>query len=295
MAAGSASSAGSPVHERVRAAAREILRHGAARPDAGLILGSGLGALADEIEAGVAIPFAAIPGFPQAAVAGHAGRLVIGSLEGVTVAALQGRFHLYEGHDAATVTLPVRVMIALGIRTLIVTNAAGGIERGLRTGDLMLIDDHINLTMRNPLVGAVVDGDTRFPDMSEAYDARLRSIARDVAERESIRLAGGVYAAVLGPSYETPAEIRMLETLGADAVGMSTVPEVIVARARGIPTLGISLITNAAAGVTGELLSHDDVVAAGTEARGSFTRLLRGVVAALPAMLDRDARNTDIG
>lgn len=294
MTAASASSAGS-LQESVQAATREILRLGAARPDVGLILGSGLGALADEIADGAAIPFAAIPGFPQAGVAGHAGRLVIGSLEGVTVAALQGRFHLYEGHDVATVTLPVRVMIALGIRALIVTNAAGGIRRGLRTGDLMLIDDHINLTMRNPLVGPVVDGDTRFPDMSQAYDARLRSIARDVAEREAIRLAGGVYAAVLGPSYETPAEVRMLEILGADAVGMSTVPEVIVARARGLPTLGISLITNAAAGVTGEPLSHDDVVAAGAEARGRFTRLLRGVLADLPAMLDRDVRNTDIG
>jgi purine-nucleoside phosphorylase len=251
-------------------------------PDVALILGSGLGALADEFEDGTALPFTDIPGFPPAAVAGHAGRLVIGRLEGRAVIALQGRFHLYEGHDAATITLPVRLMLALGARTLIVTNAAGGINRSFRSGDLMLIEDHINLMMRNPLIGPVQAGDTRFPDMTEAYDRPLRALALRVGETQGVRLVSGVYAAVLGPSYETPAEIRMLERLGADAIGMSTVPEVIVARARGVPVLGVSLITNAAAGVTGEPLSHDEVIAAGVEARQRFSRLIRGVLAHFP-------------
>jgi purine-nucleoside phosphorylase len=250
--------------------------------DVALILGSGLGALVDEFEDVVTWPFVDVPGFPQTAVAGHAGRLVIGRLEGRTAVALQGRFHLYEGHDADTVTLPVRVMLALGARTLIVTNAAGGINRSFRPGDLMLIEDHINLMSRNPLVGPVAAGDTRFPDMTDAYDGALRALAGRVARAQDVRLVAGVYAAVLGPSYETPAEIRMLERLGADAVGMSTVPEVIVARARGVPVLGVSLITNAAAGVTGEPLSHEEVVAAGVEARQRFSRLIRGIIAAIP-------------
>ncbi|HEX2167899.1 MAG TPA: purine-nucleoside phosphorylase [Longimicrobiales bacterium] len=248
------------------------------RPAVSLILGSGLGALADEITDGVAISFADIPGFPAAAIAGHAGRLVIGNLEGVTCAVLQGRFHMYEGHDAAAVALPARMMMSLGASTLIVTNAAGGINRSFVAGDLMLIDDHINFTARSPLTGSVLEGETRFPDMTEAYNARLRGIARAVAARQSIRLVSGVYAAVPGPSYETPAEIRMLERLGADAIGMSTVPEVIVARARNVPVLGISLITNLAAGISANPLSHEEVVAAGTEARGRFTALIRGVI-----------------
>ncbi|CAN5813001.1 purine-nucleoside phosphorylase [soil metagenome] len=247
-------------------------------PVVALILGSGLGALADDMQNATAIPFREIPGFPQAAVVGHAGRLVIGEVEGVTCVVLQGRFHLYEGHDAATVALPTRVMLGLGARALIVTNAAGGINRGMRAGDLMLIDDHINLMGDNPLIGSVMDGDTRFPDMSRPYDAALQELAMQVALEERVRLARGVYVAVLGPSYETPAEVRMLERLGADVVGMSTVPEVLAARARGVPVLGISLVTNAAAGLTAEPLSHDEVVAAGIEAHGRFTRLIRGVI-----------------
>jgi purine-nucleoside phosphorylase len=247
-------------------------------PDVALILGSGLGALADEIEDATAISFGDIPGFPAAAVAGHAGRLVIGELEGVACAAMQGRFHMYEGHDPATVALPVRALLELGARTLIVTNAAGGINRTFTAGDLMLIEDHINLMGRNPLTGPVLEGETRFPDMSNAYDVRLRQLAERVAGEQSLQLMHGVYAAVLGPTYETPAEIRMLERLGADAIGMSTVPEVIVARARAVPVLGISLITNLAAGLSSNPLSHEEVVAAGAEASARFARLIRGVL-----------------
>lgn len=261
---------------------QEFIRARDARvPDVALILGSGLGDLADSMEEATAIPFADVPGLPTAAVAGHAGRIVIGRLEGRVCIALQGRLHLYEGYDAARVTLPVRVMLALGARVLIVTNAAGGIERTFRAGDLMLITDHINFTGRNPLVGPVVGGDTRFPDMSRVYDPALRALAQEVAARQGIRLVQGVYAAVLGPSYETPAEIRMLDTLGAHAVGMSTVPEVIVARTRGVPVLGISLITNLAAGVADAPLSHDEVIEAGREAAGRFGALVRGVVASM--------------
>jgi len=261
----------------------ELVRSRDARvPRVALILGSGLGGLADEVEDAVAIPFVEIPGFPQTAVVGHAGRLVLGTLEGVPVAALQGRMHLYEGHDMATVALPARLMFGLGAQALVVTNAAGGINRTFRAGDLMLIDDHINLLGRNPLVGPVLDGDLRFPDMTRAYDRALLQLAEDVAVSQGVRLVRGVYAALLGPSYETPAEIRMLERLGADAVGMSTVPEVIAARARGIPVLGISLISNLAAGISPHPLTHEEVMEAGAEARGRFTRLVRGVLRALP-------------
>jgi len=270
----------------VRDAVESIRAAVHAAPDVALILGSGLGDLAGEVEDATAIPFADVPGFPSAAVAGHAGRLVFGSLEGVSVAVLQGRFHLYEGYDAGTVALPTRVMLGLGARTLIVTNAAGGINRTFRAGDLMLIDDHINFMFRNPLSGAVLEGEERFPDMSRPYDAGLQQLAETVAARERIRLVRGVYAGLLGPSYETPAEVRMLERLGADAVGMSTVPEVLVARARGIPVLGISLISNAAAGYTAAPLSHEEVVAAGIEVRGRFTPLIRGVLSGLKDSAD---------
>jgi purine-nucleoside phosphorylase len=258
-------------------------------PAVALILGSGLGALGDELDNATTIPFRDIPGFPTAAVAGHAGRLLLGELAGVTCVTLQGRFHLYEGHDAATVALPTRVMLGLGARALIVTNAAGGINRGFEPGDVMLIEDHINLTGRNPLVGPVVEGETRFPDMTAPYDPALRELAVRVAAADGLRLAQGVYAAVLGPSYETPAEIRMLAALGADAVGMSTVPEVIAARARGARVLGISLISNAAAGLSPVPLTHDEVVAAGVEARDRFSRLVRGILRGIPDVLAEGA------
>lgn len=250
-------------------------------PRVALVLGSGLGSLADELDNATAIPFQEIPGFPAAAVAGHRGRMVIGELEGVTCAALQGRFHLYEGYEPAVVALPARVLLGLGAATLVVTNAAGSINRSFQPGELMLIDDHINLMGRNPLTGSVVEGDTRFPDMSAAYDPALKQLAVQVAADSDIRLVRGVYAAMLGPSYETPAEVRMLERLGADAVGMSTVPEVLVARARGVPVLGISLLSNAAAGLSDMPLSHDEVVEAGREAAGRFAKLVRGIVAQL--------------
>ena len=253
------------------------------QPAVAMILGSGLGALADEITDARAIAFADIPGFPQAAVAGHAGRLVLGTLEGAACAVLQGRFHMYEGYDAAAVALPARLLLALGARALIVTNAAGGINRSFVAGDLMLIEDHINLTARSPLTGPVLEGETRFPDMTQAYDPDLRELAERVASGRSQRLVRGVYAAVPGPSYETPAEIRMLERMGADAIGMSTVPEVIIARARAVPVLGISLITNLAAGISANPLSHDEVVAAGAEARERFAGLIRGVLRGLLA------------
>lgn len=249
-----------------------------AAPRVMLVLGSGLGSLADEIEEAIAIPFGEIPGFHAATVAGHKGQLVAGTLEGVDVIAMQGRFHLYEGHSAATAALPIRVMAALGADILIVSNAAGGVHRDFRAGDLMIIDDHINFMFRNPLIGAVVEGDVRFPDMSEPYDRALQDIAVDAAKRNGIALRKGVYFAVTGPSYETPAEIRMYARLGADAVGMSTVPEVIAARAMGIRVLGISLITNAAAGMTGEPLTHEEVIQAGIEAGPRFTKLVRAVI-----------------
>jgi purine-nucleoside phosphorylase len=251
------------------------------RPAVALILGSGLGALADAIEGGVALSYGEIPGFAPSTVAGHAGRLVAGRLEGVEVVAFQGRYHAYEGHAPAALATQVRTARALGADRLIVTCAAGGVNRDFGPGTLMLLSDHLNLMGRNPLVGPVRDGETRFPDMTEPYDRELRELARTVARDEGIGVAEGVYAAVLGPSYETPAEIRMLEGLGADAVGMSTVPEVIAARAGGVRVLGIALITNAAAGISGAPLDHEEVIEAGVAAAERFQRLVRGVLSRL--------------
>ncbi len=252
-----------------------------ASPRVALILGSGLGDLAERVEDAVAVPYADIPGFAPSTVVGHKGRLVAGRLEGVDVLAFQGRYHAYEGHDPAALATPVRTARALGVDTLIVTCAAGGVNRSFGPGTLMLLSDHLNFMGRNPLVGAVRDGETRFPDMTEPYDRELRELADAVARDEGIDIVEGIYAAVLGPSYETPAEIRMLERLGADAVGMSTVPEVIAARAGGLRVLGIALITNAAAGITGALLDHEEVIAAGAEAAARFQRLVRGVLTRL--------------
>ncbi len=261
--------------ERAAAGLRERI---GVEPRVMLILGSGLGELADAIEGGARIPFGEIPGFPPARVAGHRGQLVGGRLEGVPVVAMQGRFHLYEGHSAAVAAFPVRVMAALGARTLLVTNAAGGLNRTFEAGDLMLIEDHVNLTGRNPLLGPVVEGDLRFPDMSSPYDPALQALAERIALERRLRIRRGVYVALLGPSYETAAEVRMLQRMGGDAVGMSTVPEVIVARASGIRVLGISLVTNPAAGITGEPLSHEDVVEAGSRAAKDFGGLVRALL-----------------
>jgi len=248
------------------------------RPAVAVVLGSGLGFLGDQLEDAVRVPYARIPGFPEPGVVGHKGELVAGTLEGVAVLAQSGRFHLYEGHDAALAALPVRVFHALGVRTVILTNAAGGIRRTFRPGSLMLIADHINFMFRNPLIGRVVEGEERFPDMSDPYDSGLREAARRVAAREGIALEEGVYAGLLGPSYESKAEIRMLDRMGADAVGMSTVPEVIAARARGMRCVGISTITNAAAGLGQASLSHQEVLETAERVKGDLATLVRGIV-----------------
>ena len=258
---------------------------GGCHPHIAIILGSGLGQLAHRIERATNIPYADIPGFPVSTVAGHAGRLVAGSIESCEVIALSGRFHLYEGHTAATAGLPVRVAHALGARVLFVSNAAGGIRETLRPGDLMILEDHINLMWRNPLIGPVVAGDERFPDMSAPYDRGLRTILRDVALDAGIPVTDGVYAGLLGPTYETPAEVRMLRWMGADAVGMSTVPEVLTARAIGMRVAGVSCITNHAAGTTNQPLSHQEVLEVGARAQESFERLVRGFVGRVRELL----------
>jgi purine-nucleoside phosphorylase len=243
-----------------------------------IVLGSGLAGVADAVRDPVRILYRDIPGFPEPGAPGHKGELVGGTLDGVPVLVQSGRFHLYEGHAPAVAALPTRVFARLGVATLVVTNAAGGLRPTFRPPTLMLIADHINLMFRNPLIGPVAEGDTRFPDMSDPYDPGLRAVARDVARAERIPLEEGVYAAVLGPSFETPAEIRMLARLGADAIGMSTVPEVLAARARGLRCLGCSSITNAAAGLTAQKLSHEEVLAAGRAVAGQLERLVRGVL-----------------
>lgn len=253
-------------------------------PETGLILGSGLGFFADFIEVWKRIPYASIPGFPQSTVVGHAGNLVAGTCQGRAVLCFQGRFHYYEGYGMEQVTLPVHVLKALGGTRLIVTNAAGGIREDFSEGDLMLIRDHINFLGVNPLRGPNDEqAGLRFPDMTEVYTPALRQQARAVAEELGITLREGVYLACSGPSYETPAEIRAFQTWGADAVGMSTVPEAIVARYLGLEILGISCITNLAAGLSGEKLSHEDVERAAARVRESFAGLLESIVVRLSA------------
>jgi len=267
-----------PIREATDAVSRKL---GSLEPRVALVLGSGLGDVATAVRDAVRIPYGDIPGFPQPRAPGHKGELVAGTLEGVPALVQSGRFHLYEGHGPAVAALPVRVFARLGVRTLIVTNAAGGLRLTFRPPVLMLIADHINLMFRNPLVGAAEEGEERFPDMSDPYDPELRARAREVARSEKIALEEGVYAALLGPSFETPAEIRMLDRLGADAVGMSTVPEVIAARARGIRCLGFSSITNVAAGLSAAKLSHEEVLAAGNRLAGHLAALVKGVVRTL--------------
>lgn len=250
-------------------------------PVVGIVLGSGLGGLARHITNAVAIPFGEVPGFPQVTVVGHAGQLICGLLGGRPVVALAGRFHMYEGHDAALAGFPVRVMHALGAPVLFVSNAAGGIRRSFRAGDLMLIRDHLNLMFRNPLTGAVETGDERFPDMSAPYDVALGDRIREHATALGIPLQEGVYCGLLGPAYETPAEVRMLAALGADAVGMSTVPEVIVARALGMRVAGISCVTNLASGISPHPLSHAEVLETTTAVGRQFERLVERFVSAL--------------
>ncbi|MDE3216536.1 MAG: purine-nucleoside phosphorylase [Gemmatimonadota bacterium] len=263
------------------AAAAIRARVGDFRPVAAIVLGSGLGGLAARIHAPTVIPYGEIPGFPRATVAGHAGELLAGTLAGRPVLALAGRFHMYEGHEAALAAFPARVVHALGAPVLILSNAAGGIRASLAPGSLMLIEDHLNLMFRNPLVGRVEPGDERFPDMSDPYDPVLRALARSVADARGIALESGVYAALSGPSYETPAEVRMLGRLGADAVGMSTVPEVLVARAIGLRVLGVSCVTNPGAGLSETPITHAEVIETTARAAARFEALVEGVVAAL--------------
>jgi purine-nucleoside phosphorylase len=270
------------LHGRAEEAAAAIRAAGAEPPRIGIVLGSGLNELADRLPDGVIIPYERIPHFPRPTVAGHQGKVIVGRLQGAPVLMLQGRFHHYEGHDLETVTFPVRVLQRLGVSTLILTAATGGIRADLRPGDLMVLSDHINLLGVNPLRGLNDERlGTRFPDMTEVYSAQLRQIAREEADLLAIPPKEGVYACMAGPSYETPAEIRMLRTLGADVVGMSTVPEAIVARHAGMDVMGVALVSNAAAGVSGTPITHEEVLEAGRKAAPMLAALIERVVARL--------------
>jgi purine-nucleoside phosphorylase len=265
--------------EKIYGAAEFLKQKYRNQPKIGLILGSGLGVLADEIENPVKIPYREIPGFPVSTVEGHAGQLVFGVLSGVEVVAMQGRFHYYEGYSMDKVTFPVRVMKAIGVESLIVTNAAGGVNESFSAGDLMIITDHINFTGTNPLIGPNDPKlGVRFPDMSEAYTKELRTLAKEVASRLSIDVKEGVYFGFSGPVYETPAEIRMVRVLGGDAVGMSTVPEVIVARHSGMKVLGISCISNMAAGILDQPLTHDEVIETTEKVKANFLLYIKEIV-----------------
>jgi purine-nucleoside phosphorylase len=267
---------------RVDAAAAHIASRCGPLPDTAIVLGSGLGDFADRLDDAVVIPYAELPHWPASTVIGHSGRLVVGTHHGRRVAALAGRAHVYEGYGMASVVFGVRVMGRLGVTRLILTNAAGGINTSFAQGALMLIDDHINLLGANPLTGANDDRfGVRFPDMTEVYSSRLRQIASDAARAAGVPLTHGVYVATPGPSYETPAEIRFFRTIGADAVGMSTVPEALAARHMGIEVLGISCITNMAAGVLPGPLNHQEVLETTTRVRGSFIALLEAILARL--------------
>ena len=256
-----------------------FIRQRAGTPDVAIVLGSGLGDFANTLTGAVSFPYADLPHWPASRVVGHEGRLAIGLMAGRRVAALSGRAHYYEGHDLRTVTFATRVMGRLGVKVVILTNAAGGITVSLTPGTLMLIDDHINLLGSNPLVGPNDDRfGPRFPDMTEVYSRRLRGLAASAAQALGIAIGHGVYVALHGPSYETPAEIRYLRTIGADAVGMSTVPEAIVARQMGVDVLGISCISNAAAGVLPQPLDHKEVMEVARRVRGTFASLLGGIL-----------------
>ena len=272
--------------ERAEAAAAFLQARCRLRPKIALVLGSGLGAFADEFRGATRIPYAEIPHFPRSTAAGHAGQLVVGSVGEVAVAGMQGRVHLYEGYSAQEVAFPIRVFSRMGVRAVILTNAAGGIKRELAQGELVVIRDHINLQGANPLTGGNDERlGVRFPDMTAAYDRRFRQIAVGEGNRNGIGLYEGVYAALPGPSYETPAEIRYLSAIGADLVGMSTVPEVIAARHCGIRVLGISCVTNAAAGILDQPLDHKEVLETGERVRGQFIALLKRVIPRIAAEL----------
>jgi purine-nucleoside phosphorylase len=262
--AGEAAAAASSIRDRL----------GVRAPAAAIILGSGLGAAADKVQNARSLDYADIPGFLPTTVAGHAGRLIAGELGGREVVVLAGRFHMYEGHAARVSAFPIRVAHALGARVAFASNAAGGLRTSLKPGDLVLIDDHINLTWQNPLTGPNEPGDQRFPDMSAPYSPRLRELVVAAAKSVRVPLERGVYVGLIGPTYETPAETRMLATLGADVTGMSTVSEAIVAAALGMEFAAVSLVTNLAAGLSNEPVRHEDVVDAANKAGGGFVRLL---------------------
>ena len=252
-------------------------------PEVGIVLGSGLGGLADDLEDAVAIPFADLPGWPAATAPGHAGRLLLGRLGGRVVVMLQGRFHLYEGNDPGLVIQPVLLFKALGASIVVLTNAAGGLDPSFGPGTLMVMRDHINLTGLNPLIGPNADAlGERFPDLTEAWSPRLRDALRAAGDAEDVALAEGVYVGLTGPNYETPAEVRMLAALGGHAVGMSTVLECIAARWVGLEVCGVSLVTNAGAGYSGEPLTHEEVMVAGAEAGPRLARVIRRFLADLP-------------
>ncbi|MDB5084639.1 MAG: purine nucleoside phosphorylase inosine and guanosine-specific [Bacilli bacterium] len=268
------------IHEQMKQTVEYIQAKVRLQPEVGLVLGSGLGTLAEQLTDAMRISYGDIPHFPVSTVEGHASHLVVGKLGNVPVIAMQGRFHYYEGYTLQQVTYPIRVMKELGIVKLVVTNAAGGLRTQWPAGSLMLISDHLNLLGHHPLIGPnEQQWGPRFPDMSEAYSKRMRAIAAEVATELHIPLEQGVYAGLTGPTYETPAEVRMLQRLGADAVGMSTVPEVIVARHMEIEVIGISCITNLAAGLSNQKLSHEEVVETTRRVNADFSRLVQAIVA----------------
>ena len=267
------------VYERVDEAAAAVRSRCGDVPDTAIVLGSGLGGFADALGGGIAIQYGELPHWPVSRVIGHAGQLVIGTVAGHRIAALSGRAHVYEGHGVQDVVFATRVIGRLGVKRIILTNAAGGINTGFASGALMVIDDHINLMGTNPLLGPNDERfGPRFPDMTEVYSKRLRAITDEASRATGVPVSHGIYVALHGPSYETPAEIRYLRGIGADAVGMSTVPEAIAARHMGLEVLGISCITNMAAGVLPQPLSHDDVLDTARRVRGSFISLLEGII-----------------
>lgn len=269
-------------HAQIEEAAAYIRSVTATTPEVGLILGSGLGVLADLVINSITIRYEDIPHFPKSTVEGHAGELLIGTIENRPVVLMKGRFHMYEGYGPEMTAFPVRVMKAIGVKQLLVTNAAGGVNTSYHAGDLMLISDHLNMTGKNPLIGPNDNQlGARFPDMSEAYSKRLREVAKQVAASQGFTFQEGVYAGLLGPNYETPAEIRMLRVLGADAVGMSTVSEVLVARHAGIEVLGISCISNMAAGILDQPLSHEEVMETAEQVKEHFLQLVVGIIPAM--------------
>ena len=271
-------------YTRAESAAGFLLSQTSLRPRVGMILGSGLGGLADELTEATRVPYSEIPNFPISTAIGHAGRMVIGHAGNVPIAAMQGRIHLYEGYSAQQVAFPIRVFGRMGIRALVLTNAAGGINLDYKQGALVVISDHINLQGRNPLVGVNDDRfGLRYPDMTQAYSMAYREMALEEARKLGLSVYQGVYAAMLGPSFETPAEIRFLRTIGADLVGMSTIAEVVTARHMDLKVLAISCVTNMAAGILDQVLTHEEVLETGERVKGDFTALLKAILPGIAA------------